>query len=286
MNLTDEQFDRVRALSLSLTGIQLAERHRELFATRCRRLKLGDWASLNDLLTAAEASDETARQRLIGLVTTSHTGFFRHPAHFDIAARHALSAVKERGVARLWSAAAATGEEPYSLAIAVIEAARRDDPPISILATDINPRVIETARTGEYGEAALQPLDSGRRGRFFGQAAGPGRWRISESIRGLVQFQQLGLNSDVWPVEAPFDVVLCRNLLMYLEARRRHLVLQRMASLVAPGGVLILDPAEHLGTGARLFAPGNNGVYFRRAAEPNGRPSARIRQFGDERRIS
>jgi len=271
LKITNEQFDRVRRLSLSLTGIELSERHRELLVSRCRRLNIADPAGLNELLNGVERGDASARQRLIGILTTSYTGFFRNPWHFDIAAEHALWAIHKRGKARLWSAAAATGEEPYSLAIALIDIARRDDPPVTILATDINPQVLEFAQRGEYGEASLHTLEPVQRARFFSDSAGSGRWRISEAARRLIEFLQLNLNSEVWPVDGPFDVVFCRNLLMYLETRRRYSVLQRMASLIAPDGLLILDPAEHLGEARHLFGPGNNGVYPRHVARQSGR---------------
>ncbi len=284
LKISNEQFDRVRRLSLSLAGIELAERHRELLISRCRRIRIDDNAGFDELLTAAEAGDAPARQRLIGLLTTSHTGFFRNAWHFDIAAEHALQAIHHRGKARLWSAAAATGEEPYSLAMALIDAARRDDPPATILATDINFQVLDFAQRGEYGEASLRSLEPGQRARFFSDSAGSGRWRISAAARRLIEFLQLNLNSEVWPVDGPFDVVFCRNLLMYLETRRRSSVLQRMASLIAPDGLLILDPAEHLGEARHLFGPGNNGVYPRPAARHSGRGTLYGPQFKERMR--
>ena len=279
LNITNEQFDRVRSLSLSLAGIQLSERHRELLVSRCRRLKIEDPASLNELLGAAEKGDGPARQRLIGLFTTSHTGFFRNPGHFAIAGDHALRAIHKRGRARLWSAAAATGEEPYSLAIALIDATLRDDPPVTILATDINSQVLEFAKRGEYSEVSLRSLDTGQRARFFSESSGSGNWRISRTAGRLIEFRELNLNSEIWPVDGPFDVVLCRNLLMYLDTHHRHLVLQRMASLIAPDGLLILDPAEHLGKSSHLFGSGSNGVYPRHTAQQGGSGTIRIRHW-------
>jgi chemotaxis protein methyltransferase CheR len=277
LNITNEQFDRVRSLSLSLAGIQLSERHRELLVSRCRRLKIEDPASLIELLGAAEKGDGPARQRLIGLFTTSHTGFFRNPGHFAIAGDHALRAIHKRGRARLWSAAAATGEEPYSLAIALMDAALRDDPPVTILATDINSQVLEFAKRGEYSEVSLRSLDTGQRARFFSESSGSGNWRISRTAGRLIEFRELNLNSEIWPVDGPFDVVLCRNLLMYLDTHHRHLVLQRMASLIAPDGLLILDPAEHLGKSSHLFGSGSDGVYPRHTAQQGGSGTIRIR---------
>jgi len=259
--MSGTQFERMRRLSLALAGIQLADRHRELLSHRCRRLKIDNPASLDALLASSEEGDPSARQRFIGLVTTCYTGFFRNPSHFAIAGERAVEAVRRRGAARLWSAAAATGEEPYSLAISVIESLHRDDPPVTIVATDINPETMAAAASGEFGETALRAFDAERRARFFSEPAGAGRWRVSAHVRRMVQFMPLNLTDAVWPVEGPFDVILCRNVLMYLEAGHRESVLRRMASLIGPGGLLILDPAEYPGPAQHLFGAGKNGVY-------------------------
>src|SRR5438034_4242859 len=118
--LTSEQFDRTRRLALRLAGIELFERHRELLHRRCPRTHIPNPAAFDALLSAAEEGDLASNRRLVGLVTTRFTGFFRHPGHFEAAAEHALRAVRRCGRARLWSAAAATGEEPYSLALALV----------------------------------------------------------------------------------------------------------------------------------------------------------------------
>src|SRR4029453_4912199 len=114
--LTSEQFDRTRRLALRLAGLELQERHREPLDRRIRRFGIQDHAGVDALLNAADDGDPAASRRLIGLLRTNFTRFFRHPWHFDVAAEHALRATHRRGEARLWSAAAATGEEPYSLA--------------------------------------------------------------------------------------------------------------------------------------------------------------------------
>jgi chemotaxis protein methyltransferase CheR len=261
--LTCEQFDRTRKLALRLAGIELCDRHRELLGSRGRRLGIRDTAGIEALLGAAEEGDLLASRQLIGLVTTNFTGFFRHPRHFELAAEHALWAAHRRGRARLWSAAAATGEEPYSIAMALIEAFRHDDPPPTILATDIDADALAVAARGEYGERALKALEPGRRGRFFGEVITTGRRCIRPSVRRLVEFRALNLADVVWPVEGPFDVIFCRNVLMYLEACHRYAVVARLASLVAPDGLLILDPTEHLGKAGHLFTPGADAVYRR-----------------------
>ncbi len=262
--LSNQQFDRTRRLASSLAGIELLERHRELLDRRTRRLGVLDSAGLDALLGAAEEGDATATQQFLSLLTTKFTGFFRHPRHFDLAAEHALRAVRQRGRARLWSAGAATGEEAYSLAMALIEAFQRDDPPAHILATDVDLEALAVGQQGEYGETTLRTLDPARRERFFTETGLARRWRIAPAVRGLVQFQALNLTDVSWPVEGPFDVIFCRNVLMYLEACHRYAVIERMASLLAPDGMLVLDPAEHLGKAGHWFSPGAEGLYLRR----------------------
>jgi chemotaxis protein methyltransferase CheR len=259
--LSDRQFERTRRLALDLTGIELAERHREVLGRRSRRLGIRDGAALELLLDAAEAGRTAAKQKLIGLLTTKFTGFFRHPQHFGLAVDQALWAVQQHGHARLWSAAAATGEEPYSLAMALIEAFRREDPPVSILATDVDVEALSVAKRGEYSHATLRALDSMRRERFLNGTPEPRCASIAAVVRRLIEFRPLNLAALSWPIEGTFDAIFCRNVVMYLDPGCRCAVFERMASLLNSGGLLIIDPAEHLGKAAHLFTPGAPGVY-------------------------
>jgi chemotaxis protein methyltransferase CheR len=259
--LTHRQFERTQRLALSLAGLELVERHRELLARRSRRHGICDDAGLDALLNAAEEGESSATQRLVCLLTTKFTGFFRHPRHFETAAKHALQVAGLRGRARLWSAGTATGEEAWSLAMALVEVFPRDNPPTSILGTDVDMEALALAQRGEYGPASLQALSQERRERFFSETGVPQRQRIASSVRPLVEFRLLNFVSEDWPVEGPFDVIFCRNVLMYLEAHHRHIVLQRLAGLLQPQGLLFLDPTEHLGPAGHWFAPQASGVY-------------------------
>jgi len=263
--ITTEQFGRVRSLALRLAGIELFERHRDMLHRRSHRSGLAGGIELDTLLDAAEADDSEAGRRVVDLITTKFTGFFRHPRHFEIAAEQVVRAVRECGAARCWSAACATGEEPNSMAMTFLEAFACDDPPVAILATDISEVSLAAARRGEYAEPALQPMDSSRRARFFTNASAAG-WQIVPEVRRLIEYQAVNLASVEWPVVGLFDVIFCRNVLMYFEACHRYAVLERMVSLLAPDGLLILDPTEHPGKAAHLFTPAGDGVSLRRRA--------------------
>lgn len=253
--LSESQRDRLRRLALRLAGLELLDRHDALLERRCARLGGG----LDALLEAAERGETHARHVLLGVLTTNVSSFFRNPRHFDLASEHALWAAQRRGSARLWSAGTATGEEAWSLAFAVLDVFRREDPPVSILATDIDEDALAVARQGEYAESATCGIPAALRAQRF-VAAGPGRWRVGGSARRLVEFRTLNLADASWPALGPFDAVLCRNVLMYLSQGHRAAVLERLASVLAPDGLLLLDPAEHAGDAQHLFCGGGDGV--------------------------
>jgi len=222
------------------------------------------------LLNAADHGDARAGRQLD---RTAHHPFYRllsSSRHFDLAAEHALWAVHRRGTALLWSAAAATGEEPYSLAMALIDIFKRNNPPVTILATDIDEDALAVARQGEYAEPAVSRLeadhrcDSSTRRGYAALAHQPGGSRPG----GISRFEP---DRSAWPLEGPFDVVFCRNVLMYLEACHRYAVLERIASVLAPEGILILDPTEHLGKAGHLFAHRADGIYSSRQRSCGGR---------------
>jgi len=248
---------------------------------------MDDSAEFEALLQAAEAGDQRAGRQLIGLFTTNFTGFFRHPWHFQLAAEHALRTVDRRGEACLWSAAAASGEEPYSLAMALIEVFQRDDPPASILATDVDADALAVARKGEYEDRTLRsPIDGDREScglstdqafRFFTRRDGS-CWSVNPAVRRLVEFREINLAEVLWPVEGRFDVIFCRNVLMYLEGGRRVEILERLASLVVPDGLLMLDPTEYPKRAEKWFSVVASGVYTRRR-EP-GHGAARLHSQG------
>jgi chemotaxis protein methyltransferase CheR len=148
--------------------------------------------------------------------------------------------------------------------MALIETFQRDNPPASVLATDIDSMALAVAQKGEYSEMAVRSLESTRRERFFSEKTAVRKWLLSPTVRRLVEFQTLNLADVVWPLTGPFDVIFCRNALMYFEAGHRYAVLERIASLLVPDGLLFLDPTEHLGKAGHWFTPGAEGVYSRR----------------------
>ncbi|HEX9050890.1 MAG TPA: CheR family methyltransferase [Anaeromyxobacter sp.] len=183
------------------------------------------------------AREPGAIAALVEHATVLETAFWRHPEQLEAVAR-AISA--RPGPARVWSAGCATGEEPYSVALALLEAGRhgRGD---RILATDVSARALEAARAAAYGDRALRRLPAGVAARWL--EPGTPR-RVAAGPRALVTFERHNLVRDPTPAAAPFDVVLCRNVLIYFSPETAAIVLGRLVRALAPGGLLVLGPVD------------------------------------------
>ncbi len=183
------------------------------------------------------ARDPAAIALLVEHTAVLETAFWRHPEQLDAVAR-AIAA--RPAPARIWSAGCATGEEPYSVAIALLEAGHRVRGD-RILATDVSSRALDAARAGCYGDRALRRLPFDVAARWLE----PGmRRRVAPEPRALVTFERHNLVRDPPPAAAPFDVVLCRNVLIYFAPETAAAVLYRLVDAVAPGGLLVLGPVE------------------------------------------
>lgn len=174
---------------------------------------------------------------LIEHAVVGETYFYRHPA--QIVALMAKLGGRD-GPLRIWSAGCATGEEPYSFAMALLDVGRggRGD---RIVATDVSERALQTARLGIYSAWALRRMPAHLRS---GYLAGEGKWRVSEEARALVEFHRQNLVADPPPGGGPFDAVICRNVLIYFEPERAAEILYRLTAALAPGGYLVLSPVE------------------------------------------
>jgi chemotaxis protein methyltransferase CheR len=280
---------RLAALVRSESGIALAEERHSFLADALKRAHPEtDAASFLEL--AADPRDGAgAMTRLIDEVTINETYFFRERAPLDEISWHGLlESARARGSSRVrvWSAACASGEEAYTLAILALEAFAPGPPPVEILATDIATDVLAQAWEGRYRDRAVRPVDPAIRARYFVNDGD--KVAVGDLPRRLIQFERHNLIRDAMPplgVE-PFDLVVCRNVLIYFDAETVGTVLDGLAQSVQPGGSLILGSADALCATARRLAlleaptptvpdkaaPGHAAVIpFRR---PLGRPAA------------
>jgi chemotaxis protein methyltransferase CheR len=193
--------------------------------------------SPDELARKVIAGDPHGVGVLIEHAVVGETYFYRHPT--QIVALMAKVGGRE-GPLRIWSAGCASGEEPYSLAMALLDLGRADRGD-RILATDVSERALQTARLGIYSAWSLRRMPAHLRS---GYLAGEGRWRVSEQARDLVEFRRHNLVADPAPNGAPFDAVVCRNVLIYFEPERAAEILYRLTASLAPGGYLVLSPVE------------------------------------------
>jgi chemotaxis protein methyltransferase CheR len=242
-----DQFRQVSELMHRISGIHLHSGKRELvrarLTTRMRELRLADFDSYLSLLSTDRDGRELAC--LVDLLTTNKTSFFREPQHFHVLRERVLPELGPRaGPLRVWSAGCSTGEEPYSLALALnSELGSSDD--ARILATDISARVLEIARHGVYPEDALRDVPPALRQAGFHCVSGrpPRSYVVAESIRSMVHFARLNLVGE-WPMRGPFDLICCRNVMIYFARPTQQRLVERFFQLLVPGGYFFAGHSE------------------------------------------
>ncbi|AXQ28218.1 chemotaxis protein CheR [Solimonas sp. K1W22B-7] len=260
-------FERVRALIHGRAGISLAPAKRDMVYSRLvRRLRALHLDSFGDYLARLDDPDNPEWEAFTNALTTNLTAFFREPHHFEILAGHLR--LQSRGeTLRLWSSASSTGEEPYSMAMAAIEAFGRDDPPVRILATDVDTQVLAAAERGVYPIERIEKLDEERRRRFFSRGTGSmeGYCRVAEPLRRLVSFRPLNLLAERWPMRGPFHGIFCRNVMIYFDKPTQHRLLARLTPLLTPDGLLFAGHSESFFHAADVVTPCGRTVYRRTA---------------------
>ncbi|MFM8284614.1 MAG: CheR family methyltransferase [Planctomycetaceae bacterium] len=253
--LSPEAFEWLSRLVYEHSRICLAEDKRILLASRLgQRLRDLGLASFDDYchrLATPDGVDEVAE--LIDLVSTNHTRFFREPVHFEIL-RGILPELSRRAVRdgrplALWSAAAASGEEAYSMAIVLAEAAgERTGVPWQLEASDISRRMLERCRLGIYDLAKLHLPTDAWRARYFLRGFGvrEGMVRVKPALRRRLSVRQVNLFQDFYPVAAGQDVIFCRNVMIYFDQPSREALVKRLSLQLAPGGYLFVGHTESL----------------------------------------
>jgi chemotaxis protein methyltransferase CheR len=267
--LTDSEFKRLRELVHARTGIALSEAKRELLygrlARRLRKLKLTSFAEYCRLVETDESAE---LQELTNAITTNLTSFFREDYHFNQLSLEALPQIEAKRLStrrmRLWSAGCSTGEEPYSLAIVMRETlAQLAGWDIKLLATDIDSKVVATATEGVYAADRFKGVAPERVRSWFREVAGrPGFLAASAELKSLITFKQLNL-LDPWPVKGPFDVIFCRNVVIYFDKATQRGLFDRMADLQEPGGWLFIGHSENLLNVTRRYKLVGRTVYRR-----------------------
>jgi len=262
-SLSAHDFERVRELIYRRAGITLAPTKRSMVYSRLsRRLRDTGHTDVGAYLDALGKADSPEWQSFVNALTTNLTSFFREGYHFPVLAEHLRRLVAARGKASIWCAAASTGEEPYSLAITAIEALGAK-PPVTIFASDIDTDVLAKARRAVYPINAVESLEPDRRRRFFmrGTGSNAGMVRVRAEVAGLVEFGQVNLAAEPWPFREPFDVVFCRNVMIYFDTPTKAAVLTRIHRVLRPEGLLFVGHSENFSDRRNLFSLQGKTVY-------------------------
>jgi len=250
---SDQDFNFLRTLVHRHTGISLSDAKRELvygrLSRRLRALGLDSFRDYRNVLTSDPEGQEMVE--FCNAITTNLTSFFRESHHFDHLREQVLVPLATRPPGqrlRIWSAGCSSGEEPYSIAITVRESlpqvCRHD---IKILATDLDSDVLARAREGVYAEDRVKGMSQARISTFFHERLDGGilRFAVTPSLRELITFKQLNLMHEL-PMRGPFDVIFCRNVVIYFDKDTQRDLFRRFAQLQRPGDVLFLGHSESM----------------------------------------
>lgn len=240
-----EDFEAIRKRLYSSCGINLSDSKQQLVYSRiARRLRAVGVRTFAAYLDYLKAHDEE-QEEFINALTTNLTSFFREPHHFDIMGDFLRKNARPGRQFRLWCAAASTGEEPYSMAIAALEALGAN-PPVKIIATDIDSRVLAEAAAATYDMDRVSAMGQERLKAFFLRGVGPrkGKVKLRPEVRQLVDFAPLNLLAPAWKLNPPYDLIFCRNVMIYFDKPTQKQILERMVPLLSPDGLYIAGHSE------------------------------------------
>ncbi len=276
--LTNEDFHTIAGMLRADAGISLVEGKATLLysrlAKRLRALGLTSFREYCDMLADPDCLEE--RRSMLTALTTNVTRFFREPHHFEHLRLNVLppllAAAAKGARVRIWSAACSNGQEPYSIALTILslmpQAASLD---VRVLATDIDPVMLREGLAGCYDDEIIAPVPASMRQRWFRPSSdGAKSWGAGDELRQMVSFRALNLVAATWPMRSRFDVIMCRNVLIYFAESTQSEVFQRFAPMIVPGGLLYIGHSERL-SGPATAAFRNEGITgYRRLPDSMG----------------
>jgi chemotaxis protein methyltransferase CheR len=257
-------FRRFCAIAYEKAGITLGDSKEALVEARVgRRMRALGMASEKEYLARLE-KDPSGEEivQFLDVISTNHTSFFRERDHFEFL-RTVLADWRREGMRRLrvWSAASSTGEEPYTIAFTIADALdNADNAEVDwrILASDISTKVLAKAEAGVFADSKLAGLARGELNRFFERGPDKDEHTVRPELRAKIAFRRLNLITPPYPMRGPFDIIFCRNVMIYFDQAVRQRVISGMERLLRPGGYLLIGHAEALSgvsTGLRMIRP-------------------------------
>ncbi|GAB4239423.1 MAG: protein-glutamate O-methyltransferase CheR [Deltaproteobacteria bacterium] len=282
LELTDPGFDRFRRIIHETSRIALNDGKKELLRSRVgkilRRRGIGSFREYLELVEEDRTGEELTV--LLDAISTNHTFFFREADHFRFLEETVLPGLsatrKDRGERKIraWSAGCSTGEEPYSIAVTLLDRFRGGAGwDIRLLATDLSTRVLAVARNGLYPSDRLKTVPQDVAARHFSTETGAGGeryYRVSTALRDLVTFGRLNL-LEPYPFKGPFDFIFCRNVMIYFDGKTRETLVNGFHRYLADGGYLFIGHSESLNGIAHPFRYVRPSIYRKEAGAPGGK---------------
>lgn len=260
---TARDFERVRKLIYAHAGISLSDSKQELVYSRLsRRLRSTGIKTFAEYLDLLESNNADEWEAFTNSLTTNLTSFFREPHHFPVLAEH-LRSIQGKHPISLWCSAASTGEEPYTMAMTVLDTLGRDAGKVSILATDLDTKVLETAKEGVYPLERVSKLDPELVKRFFlrGTGAQVGFVRVRPELRNMITFRPANLLNKDWQIRPPIDVIFCRNVMIYFDKKTQLDILKKFVPLLRSNGLLFAGHSESFHHADEYFKLRGKTVY-------------------------
>lgn len=260
---TTEDFNHIRSLIYRVAGISLAQSKMDLVYTRlARRLRARQIDSFSAYIRLLENGDVQEREEFINGLTTNMTSFFREAHHFPILSKH-LGTISKSNPIHIWTCASSSGEEPYSIAMTVVEHFKSFNAPVSILATDIDTNVLEKARRGVYTLDQLQKIPPDQLKHFFlnGDGNNVGFAKVRPELQQMITFRRFNLLDAQWGFREKFDAIFCRNVMIYFDKNTQYEILKKMQPCMQPHGLFFAGHSESFHHAADLFKVCGKTVY-------------------------
>lgn len=260
----DSDFAKVQSLIYQRAGISLHDgKHAMVYSRLSRRLRETGYKSFNKYLSWLESSNGSEWQEFINALTTNLTSFFREKHHFEIL-QDILSTEKSKTNWNIWCCAASTGEEPYSIIMTALESLQKGCN-FKVTASDIDSKVLAAALSGVYRVDNLKNVSEVQLQKFFlrGKGFNSGMVRIKPDIQKYVEFIIFNLIDNSWSFTKLFDIVFCRNVMIYFDNVTQRKVLEHIHKVMSPGGTLFVGHAENFNDSRDLFVLRGKTVYER-----------------------
>jgi len=248
--MTTQNFSDISRYAHQYTGIVLGDHKRDMvygrLARRIRSLNLADFTDYCALISQPESSEVSA---FINAITTNLTSFFREKHHFNYLKNKILTDIirnKKNKKIRIWSAGCSTGEEPYSISIVLNNVDELEGWDCRILATDLDSNVLQQGFEGIYDSQKVGELPENIKNKYFEQdKKSSDRLATTSQLKSLITFKQLNL-LELWPMKGSFDVIFCRNVVIYFNKETQKMLFERFADILVPGGHLFIGHSESL----------------------------------------